>query len=323
MRDRASVNRVVIQTIKVVFPDIIDVGCYSHTIDLVGEKFHTPNLDSFIHLWISLFSHSPRIRLWWKGKTGKAMASYSSTRWWSKWEVMHQVMLYFGDIAPFLEANPELSPATRGKLLEMLQNASVKAHIQTELPAIVDVSAGIQVAHYPNLQAIAQMLSGGSQVVLQQWVDYGKAFITPGLQYFLDKFSQELSGSVGAFKAARLCLPQNVVELKPTAEAVDSLQAFPFLNKARVLGCLKAELPTYLAKADGIDPGTDPLVWWKAHSSDLPHWSAAVVDILLVQPSSAAAERAFSLLKASFGPQQDASLNDYIEAAIMLQYNDH
>ena len=46
------------------------------------------------------------------------------------------------------------------------------------------LSAGIQVAHYPNLQAIAQMLSGGSQVVLQQWVDYGKACITPGLQYF-------------------------------------------------------------------------------------------------------------------------------------------
>ena len=159
----------------------------------------------------------------------------------------------------------------------MLQNTSVKAHFQTVLAAILDageafvkttynlegdgplafhcfevlstLSAGIQVAHvhYPNLQAIAQMLSGGSQVVLQQWVDYGKACITPGLQYFLDKFTQVLSGSVGAFKAARLCLPQKVVELKPTAAAVDSLQAFPILNKATVLGCLMAELPTYLA----------------------------------------------------------------------------
>ena len=70
MRDRASVNRVAMRTIKVVFPDMIDVGCYSHTIDPVGEKFHAPNLDTFIHLWISLFSHSPRVRLWWKGRTG-------------------------------------------------------------------------------------------------------------------------------------------------------------------------------------------------------------------------------------------------------------
>ena len=175
-------------------------------------------------------------------------------------------MLYFGDMAPFLEETPELSPATREKLLEMLQNASVKAHFQTELATIVDagedfvkatysleghgplvfhffevlstLSAGIQVAHYPNLQAIAQMLSGGSQVVLQQWVDYGKACITPGLQYFLGKILQELSGSTGAFKAARLCLPQKVVELKPTAAEVDSLQAFLFLNKETVLGYL-------------------------------------------------------------------------------------
>jgi len=36
------------RTIKVVYPDMIDVGCYSHTIDLVGDKLCTPTLDSFI-----------------------------------------------------------------------------------------------------------------------------------------------------------------------------------------------------------------------------------------------------------------------------------
>ena len=56
MRDRASVNRVAMQTIKVVYPDTIDVGCYSHTIDFVGDKFHTPN-HYFIHLWVYLFLH--------------------------------------------------------------------------------------------------------------------------------------------------------------------------------------------------------------------------------------------------------------------------
>ena len=65
----------------------------------------------------------------------------------------------------------------------------------------------------------------------------------------------------------------------------------------------------------------DPLDWWRAHSADLPHWSTAAADVLLVQPSSAAAERVFSLLKASFGLQQDASLNDYIQTSFMLQYN--
>ena len=48
MRDRASANGIAMRTIKVVYPDMIDVGCYSHTIDLEGNKLRTPTLDSFI-----------------------------------------------------------------------------------------------------------------------------------------------------------------------------------------------------------------------------------------------------------------------------------
>ena len=51
------------------------------------------------------------------------------------------------------------------------------------------------------------------------------------------------------------------------------------------------------------------------------HWSSAVRKILLVQPSSAAAERVFSILTTSFGHLQNQSLSDYIELSLMLQYN--
>ena len=43
--------------------------------------------------------------------------------------------------------------------------------------------------------------------------------------------------------------------------------------------------------------------------------------VLLFQPSSAAAERVFSLLQNSFQEQQFSALEDYIETSIMLQYN--
>ena len=36
MRDRASVNGVATKTVKIVYPKIFDVGCFSHTIDRVG-----------------------------------------------------------------------------------------------------------------------------------------------------------------------------------------------------------------------------------------------------------------------------------------------
>ena len=57
------------------------------------------------------------------------------------------------------------------------------------------------------------------------------------------------------------------------------------------------------------------------NSKDIPNWAIAVSKALLVQPSSASSERVFSLLKASFDEQQDSSLQDYLEASLMLQFN--
>ena len=49
--------------------------------------------------------------------------------------------------------------------------------------------------------------------------------------------------------------------------------------------------------------------------------SAEVKQVLLVPPSSAAAERAFSLLSAPFSGQRDSALADCLQASVMLQYN--
>ena len=53
----------------------------------------------------------------------------------------------------------------------------------------------------------------------------------------------------------------------------------------------------------------------------LPNWAAAAKKAVLVQPSSAASERVFSLLNNSFGTKQNSCLEDYVEASITLQYN--
>ena len=42
--------------------------------------------------------------------------------------------------------------------------------------------------------------------------------------------------------------------------------------------------------------------------------------VLLVQPSSATAERVFSILQ-RFTAQQQSSLEDYLELSVLLQYN--
>ena len=42
--------------------------------------------------------------------------------------------------------------------------------------------------------------------------------------------------------------------------------------------------------------------------------------VFLLQPSSAAAERVFSILKASFGERQDLALQDYIETSSTVHF---
>ena len=123
-----------------------------------------------------------------------------------------------------------------------------------------------------------------------------------------------------AFKAARLFVPSKVQEMNIDAQAVDTLAIFPFFDSLE-LQHLKTELPSYIAACEDIDRSLDVLKFWKNHASSLPHWSTAASKVAVVQPSSAAAERVFSILRRSFSDTQNGSLQDLIETSVMLQCN--
>ena len=184
MRDPAFVNDVNIRTIKVVHPALLDIGCFSHTLDLVGSKFNTPHLSDFMTAWVSLFSHSPKTRLLWREQTGRSVLSYSPTRWWSRWELMKQLLELYGDLETFLRRHEDRAHATRNKFLQHLDDPCKKTYLQLELAVIVDAgmpfiqatyklegdgplavewyevigslstAVNMVVPHYPNLQAV-------------------------------------------------------------------------------------------------------------------------------------------------------------------------
>ena len=83
----------------------------------------------------------------------------------------------------------------------------------------------------------------------------------------------------------------------PSAGDLDDLQVLPFFSSA-IIADLKKELSTYLAAANGTSVDAEKL-WWKNHAVQLPFWSTGCRAILLLQPSSAAAEQVFSLLSNS------------------------
>ena len=47
MRDGASVNGAAIRFIKVVYPYLVDISCYSHALNRVGDHFEAPHLAEF------------------------------------------------------------------------------------------------------------------------------------------------------------------------------------------------------------------------------------------------------------------------------------
>lgn len=362
MRDRASVNNVAVRTIKVIFPNILDIGCFSHTLDHLEEKFNTPVLDKFMKHWISLFAHSPQAKLIWKDRTGKSPKTYSPTRWWSKWEcIKEDLFLAYPHVTAFLAdltANRNIAPATTRKLLDIIANSEAKLKIEiaatvdagepfvkktyslegdgplvvTAYDSITELENCARLVYMPNVIRIASDLAAmidpdqpdlDEQQHLQQWQDYACQCIQPGFNYFLDTFASadNLSHPMCCFKAARLVDPRKVNDLMPTVADIKELGNFPFI-KDNDLDELILELPAYMAASNGIDNDSiDILDWWKRHEKLLPCWSREARKLFLCQPSSAAAERAFSLLNASFNDQQELALEDYIEASLMLQYN--
>ena len=145
MRDRASVNSVAMHTLSIVFPNILDIGCFSHTLDHVSEH-NTPALDAFMKVWISMFSRSPKSKLAWTTKTGLSILLYSVTQWWSKWEVMKFLHDSFGDVESFREI--EDLPPSKVKLQEILQDPPSKRKLMNELAMTIDASEPFVKATY-------------------------------------------------------------------------------------------------------------------------------------------------------------------------------
>lgn len=154
------------------------------------------------------------------------MASLSKTRWWSRWEIYHQLLLQYGDIEPFLLRNPDLGPSLRPKLLGILADINAQAQLKCELAIVVDfgehfvkatynlegdgplvlscyeiikLRAVIQSAHYPNVMAISRQLTAGNLVAQQQWIDHAMKCVENGAKYFQDKFGDDSQLPISAF----------------------------------------------------------------------------------------------------------------------------
>ena len=147
--------------------------------------------------------------------------------------------------------------------------------------------------HYPNVAAVAMAEANGNASHEQQLLDYSKACVQPAYDYFYLKFNNDLKFVLGAIKAVRLFSPFKFHELKPSATDIDCLKPFPFLSSQETIDGLKMAFPMYMAASEYVSTKIDLVAWWKRHAIELPKWANAFKEVLLVQPSSAAAETVF------------------------------
>ena len=57
MRDQAAVNNVAMEILKVVYPLVVDIGCYSHTLDHVGKETEDSNKGLVLFCVLAISTH--------------------------------------------------------------------------------------------------------------------------------------------------------------------------------------------------------------------------------------------------------------------------
>ena len=166
-----------------------------------------------------------------------------------------------------------------------------------------------------------------------QWLQYGKWMLWEGFEYFQSVVLGQLRHNVSLYKCARLCNPMSMRDYQFSPQTVrNTFGNEQVLKFAPVLATIQVdslidELPAYTQAAGSIDEAVSCksvehiMPFWASRHKELPTWSKLVTFMATVVPSSAAAERVFSILKSQFGDTQTAALDDYVSASCMLRFN--
>jgi hypothetical protein len=196
----------------------------------------------------------------------------------------------------------------------------------------------------PNVAAIMRNLP--DQVPPRPVWGKARQTIDPGLEYFMKHFvrleksskARQFQMANDIFGFARIFHPTYALDWIAGKDGTEKfhlaheLSKAPVLNVLLVLGVnivqeLTADFGRYLTCLEqrldkGRKYGCDVVLeWWRTNGSHAGSWAAAARLFTLLQPSSASAERVFSVLRASTSEQQDLMLQDQQELRIRMRFS--
>jgi hypothetical protein len=173
--------------------------------------------------------------------------------------------------------------------------------------------------------AVTALHAGGHlQGARATWIAHGIDMVRPCITYWRQTSG---GGKYGTQRKLYEVAHNFIPAINATRTLAQSQAQYERLRALKFPGSmvdgLKAEAAAAIALCTGVGDVTDIVNYWHARSEECPHHAAATKRLALMQPSEASVERVFSRLKSHFSlAQMNAILNDYVEAAIMLDYND-
>lgn len=172
----------------------------------------------------------------------------------------------------------------------------------------------------PIILSVIKDMSKDDAILQQRWKDTAKSKLAPLREYFL-YLERKHSNFIKVMKAAKI--------FNPSSLAVTDLSTYDWKQLREILkqvddkqfDLLKEELPKFQALTVDLAPDTFATTFFNLHARSLPTWKAVFALIALELPSSAPAERGFSVFQEFFREVSKETLQDLCEISVMRRYN--
>ncbi|CAB1115847.1 unnamed protein product [Ectocarpus sp. CCAP 1310/34] len=346
MGDSCAANLLAMDALAKLFRYAIVIGCLSHTFNNIGKQLSSLDLDAFLGKMHTLLSHSAGAKALFKEKVGVRAPSTPGHRWGSRFDRDYVIAMNWPGVLEFIAAyesgDTDKSKAAKFMRDELVRvrddNKTQSLHLQMQLALMVDVGRSAHKTYniVERFRSKLELAEDGVfsndvslptvSALLAKYIGQGDDLdaLDPLRQYAHDKIGRHSQArdakTLEVFKAAKLTDFTFMKGRKYSDDTIRTLKVLPFVKKKMVRGLLKEKEDFYMAASD-TEAEYGHMAFWNDNKKKLPTWHALVLDVALLQPSSAFMERVFSILRCCFNERQEHVYSDRICASVLLKYN--
>ena len=170
--------------------------------------------------------------------------------------------------------------------------------------------------------SLIKQFSGSDASRLERWKSTVRGKLVPVREYYIS-MDVKHNNFVQLMKCAKIFNPLSISLMDLSQYDWNRMRTI--LSKKHLtdemFSLLQKELPMYRALSLELEPNTMATTFFNQNSASLPTWKRVFSMIALELPSSAPAERGFSIFQDFFRGITKGTSQDLIEISVMRRYN--